>query len=422
MANRLYYFKLFLLIFTVLVDVYAFIALFELLKEENLLLRMSFAIVFWSVSVTFLMLFLLFPRFETGHRDPAGLSGIFLLIGIYTLVYLPKLLFIGFRFAEDVIWILSWLIIYPINLIAGVSFSPLRWSLLSKAGLLVSIIPFIAILWGLLFGRFHYQLENADIEFEDLPEAFDGLRIVQLSDIHLGSAYGKQQKLKKAIDMVNSLQPDLVLFTGDLVNNYTEEAHGWEDLFSTIKARYGKFSILGNHDYGDYWEWKSEADRRNNMMMFFKVHEDMGFHLLRNGSQTIRINGEMLGLVGVENWGNPPFKQYGDLEKSMRGLPPTGFTILLTHDPTHWDAQVTGKTEIPLTLSGHTHAMQLGIRLGKFRWSPSKYLYKRWMGLYRQNGQVLYVNRGLGFIGFPGRIGLRPEITLITLKRSIFQG
>jgi uncharacterized protein len=418
MAKRFRFFKMFLLIFTVIVDIYSFVALYALLREESLLLRLFFEILFWSVSAAFLILFLFFPRFESGQRDPAGLSGIFLMIGIYSLIYLPKLLFIGFRLTEDVVWVLSWAVGYPLNLLAGVSFVPLRLTLLSKAGLILSIIPFIAILWGLIFGRFHYQLERTIIEFEDLPEAFSGLKIIQLSDIHLGSAYGKQGKLKKAVDLINSLQPDLVLFTGDLVNNFTEEAHGWEELFSSIEARYGKFSVMGNHDYGDYWEWKSDTDRRTNMMMFFKVHEDMGFHLMRNSWHSLVINGGVLGLIGVENWGNPPFKQYGDLEKSLTGIPATGFNILLSHDPSHWDAQVTGRPEIQLTLSGHTHAMQFGFRLGKFKWSPSKYLYKRWMGLYRQNDQALYVNRGLGFIGFPGRIGLRPEIALITLKRK----
>lgn len=411
-------FKLFLIFFTILIDIYTFIALVSLLKDQDLLLRLSFIIFFWSVTIVFIFLFLSIPRFDTGHRDPSGLSGIFLLIGIYSLVYLPKLVFCGFRLTEDIIWIVSWLVKFPIQWIAGLSFDPVRWSIISKIGLLVSTIPFIAILWGLVFGRFHYQVENVEIRFANLPQAFDGLKIVQLSDIHLGSIFGKQEQIKKAIDIVNSLHPDLLVFTGDLVNNYTEEAHGWEDLFAGIKTRYGKYSVLGNHDYGDYWEWKSITDRRNNMIMFYKVHEDMGFHLLRNASDTVRINGDLLQIVGVENWGQPPFKQYGDLQKSVSGLLPTGFKILLSHDPNHWDAQVMGQTDIPLTLSGHTHAMQLGIRLGKFRWSPSKYLYKRWMGLYRQNGQVLYVNRGLGYIGFPGRIGLRPEIALITLKRD----
>jgi predicted MPP superfamily phosphohydrolase len=409
-------FKLFFIIFTLLVDTYVFIALLGMVKEHSLWFRLSFILLFCSVTVAFVILFLTMPRFDTGERDPSGLTGVFLLIGIYALVYLPKLVFLGFRVTEDVVWVISWLSRFPAGWIAGITFSPLRWSILSKAGLVLSVIPFVAILWGLVFGRFHYQVEKVDAVYPGLPAAFEGLRIVQLSDLHLGSVYGKQERVRKAIEIVNSLDPDLVMFTGDMVNNYSEEAHGWENLFAELRARYGRFSILGNHDYGEYWTWKSDAERRNNLMMLFKVHEDMGFELLRNAWDTVRINGSTLGIIGVENWGQPPFKQYGDLDKAMDGLPETGFNILLSHDPSHWDAKVLNKTTIPLTLSGHTHAMQFGVRLGKFRWSPSKYIYSRWNGLYRENGQALYVNRGLGFLGFPGRIGLRPEITLITLR------
>lgn len=416
MHKRLVMFKLFFIIFTLLVDAYVFIALFGMIKDQSLWFRLSFILLFSSVTVAFVILFLTLPRFDSGERDPSGLTGVFLLIGIYALVYLPKLVFLGFRITEDVIWVVSWLSGFPASWIAGISFSPFRWSIISKAGLVLSVIPFVAILWGLVFGRFHYQVEKVDVAYPGLPAAFDGLRIVQLSDLHLGSIYGKQDRVRKAIEIVNALDPDLVFFTGDLVNNYSEEAHGWEKIFAEIKARHGRFSILGNHDYGEYWTWKSDAERRNNLMMLFKVHEDMGFELLRNAWDTVRINGSTLGIIGVENWGQPPFKQYGDLDKAMSGLPETGFNILLSHDPSHWDAKVLDKTTIPLTLSGHTHAMQFGVRLGKFRWSPSKYIYSRWNGLYRVNGQALYVNRGLGFIGFPGRIGLRPEITLITLR------
>jgi hypothetical protein len=389
------------------------------MKDWHTIRNLSVISVFCLATVVFIILIIRVPRFEPGKRDPAGLSRVFLFIGVYFLFYLPKLVFVSFRFTEDVIWLFSWIISFPVNWITDFSMTPFRWIIISKIGLAASIIPFLAILWGLVFGRFHYQVDKTEISFRDLPESFDGLRIVQLSDIHLGSVFGKQDRLKKAIDIVNSLNPDLVLFTGDLVNNYSEEAHGWEDLFSGIKARYGKFSVLGNHDYGDYWEWKSDAERQNNMRLLYKIHEDMGFNLLRNSWDAVSINGDRLALIGVENWGLPPFKQYGDLEKSLRDVPASLFKILLSHDPSHWDAEINSKTSIQLTLSGHTHAMQFGFRLGKFKWSPSSYIYKRWMGLYRKNGQALYVNRGMGFIGFPGRIGLRPEIALLVLKKTM---
>jgi predicted MPP superfamily phosphohydrolase len=412
-------FKLFLVIFTVLIDLYVFIGIISLLKEQVTLIKLFTSIVFWSISAAFLISFVFVFRFDSSQRDPAGLSGLFLLIGIYTLFYLPKIVFICFRGAEDIIWLGSFTAKLGAKLFTGATLSTVRLPVLSMIGLIISTIPFIAILWGLIFGRFHYQVEDVEIKFINLPKSLEGLTIVQLSDIHLGSVYGKEKRVKKAVEIVNGLKPDIIMFTGDLVNNFTEEAHGWESLFSSLKARYGKYSIMGNHDYGDYWQWKSDHEKSENMRMFFDVHRDMGFKLLRNEWDTIRINGELLAVVGVENWGQPPFKQYGDLKKSMSDLPDSAFKILLSHDPSHWDAQVSVHTDIPLTLSGHTHAMQFGIKLGKFRWSPSKYIYKRWMGLYIQDDQALYVNRGLGFIGFPGRIGLRPEITFITLKSSV---
>ena len=411
-------FKVYLIIFTILVDIYVFTALYGLFRNQSHGIVVAGIIGFWAITASFLLAFMLVFRFETGDRNPAGLSTVFLLAGIFILVYLPKLVFISFRGVEDLIWLGSW----PVKWITGkasiASLMPLRLSVISHTGLFISVIPFLAILWGLAFGRFHYQVEEVELKFRSLPVELDGLTIVQLSDIHLGSLYGKKKQLQKAVDIVNSLNPDLILFTGDLVNNFTEEAHGWEPVFAGLKAGYGKYSVLGNHDYGDYWEWKSSREKAENLKMLFDVHHDMGFRLLSNTFDTVRIRDGLLAIIGVENWGQPPFKQYGDLRKALEHIPDDIFKILLSHDPTHWDAQVNGQTDIPLTLSGHTHGMQFGIKLGDYRWSPSKYIYKRWMGLYRQNGQVLYVNRGLGYIGFPGRIGLRPEITRITLARQ----
>ncbi len=419
--RRLSVFKTFLLVFTIIIDAYTFLGILNLMKDKHSFINPVIISVFCLTSVLFLISILRIPRFESGKRDPAGLSRIFLFIGVYILFYLPKLVFVGFRLTEDIIWFISWIISLPVNRITHMAMVPVRWSIISEIGLAASVIPFIAVLWGLIFGRFHYKVEQTEISFRDLPESLDGLRIVQLSDIHLGSVFGKHDRVQKAIDIVNSLRPDLVLFTGDLVNNYSEEAHGWEDLFGSIKARYGKFSVLGNHDYGDYWEWKSDAERQNNMQLLYRIHKEMGFNLLLNESDIVPVNGDRLALIGVENWGLPPFKQYGDLEKSLKNVPSSLFKILLSHDPSHWDAEIREKTGIQLTLSGHTHAMQFGFRLGNFKWSPSKYIYKRWMGLYQQNGQALYVNRGMGFIGFPGRIGMRPEISLLVLKKAVNQ-
>ena len=271
----------------------------------------------------------------------------------------------------------------------------------------------------MLIGRFQFKIEKIVLKFKQLPESFNGLRIIQISDIHLGSWYRKEKKMIKAVRMINRLNPDLILFTGDLVNNFSEEANGWSDILANLHSKLGNYSILGNHDYGDYWDWAVPEEKTANMNLLYALHKAMGFKLLLNDSDLISLNGHAIGIIGVENWGKPPFMQYGDLEKATKNLKPVPFKILLSHDPSHWSAEVHKKTDIDLTLSGHTHAMQFGIKIGKFQWSPVKYIYKLWSGLYGNNGQYLYVNRGLGSLGFPGRVGMRPEITLIQLQNKI---
>jgi uncharacterized protein len=418
MANRMLGFKLIVVLFAIIIDLYAFVALSAILKEQSYLVRVIPSIVFWLVTVAFIVTFLLVFRIDTGNRNPASLSGAFLMIGVFILLYFPKLVFLTFRGAEDIIWAGSYVAKIFARLFTGADLSTVRLGILSKTGLMISILPFIAVLWGMVFGRFHYQVEQVEIRFKNLPDALNGITLVQISDAHLGSMHGKEKKFDRVVKIINDLKPDLIFFTGDLVNNFTEEAYTFEKEFASMQARYGKFSILGNHDYGEYWDWKSDRERLENMQRLYEVHQKMGFTLLLNAWDTVSINHEKLAIIGVENWGLPPFKQYGDLDKAMKGIPDSLFKILLSHDPTHWDAKVIDKTDIPLTLSGHTHGMQFGVRLGKFRWSPSKYIYKRWMGIYQDKDQILYVNRGLGFLGFPGRIGLRPEITYITLRKS----
>jgi len=375
MTSQVQLFKAVLIVFAILTDIYTCIGIRNLLNSKRPTSRFVITIIFWSITLAFLICFLLFFRIDSGQRDPAGLTVIFLFIGLYYLIYIPKVSFVGFRFIEDITLILSWLVKLIKEKIKGISVRPVRFDFISKAGLLVSTVFFLAILWGLIFGRFNYQLEKVSVQFDHLPSHLNGLRIVQISDLHLGSMHGKMNRVQKAVDMINSINPDLVLFTGDLVNSFTEEAQGWENLLAGINPRYGKYSILGNHDYGEYWVWNSEAEMHNNMLMLLNVHHDIGFHLLRNEWDTLRINGGMLAIAGVETWGQIPFKQYGDLNKALDNIPQGVFTILMSHDPTHWDAQVASKTDIPLTLSGHTHGAQFGIKLGKYKWSPAKYIF-----------------------------------------------
>lgn len=292
-------------------------------------------------------------------------------------------------------------------------FRPLH--LIAITGAMLSLVLFVLLIYGTLFGRFHFKTERLSLRFKNLPPSFNNFRIVQISDIHLGSWYRKKKKMEKAVSLINSQNADLVIFTGDLVNNFSEEADGWSDILKKTKARYGKYSILGNHDYGDYWSWKNAEEKQKNMKHLFDAHKQIKFILLRNESATISKNGQQIAIIGVENWGRPPFQQYGDLHQAMKKLKTIPFKILLSHNPSHWSEEVQHKTGIELTFSGHTHAMQFGIKIGNFQWSPIKYMYRCWSGLYGDNGQYLYVNRGLGSIGFPGRVGMRPEITVVTL-------
>ena len=256
------------------------------------------------------------------------------------------------------------------------------------------------------------------IKADLLPQNFNGLRIVQISDLHLGSFNYRYHILQRAINTINNLKPDFIFFTGDLVNNYAWELNGWENVLKTLTAQQGKYSVLGNHDYGDYSKWESEEERRRNFADIKDFHDKIGFKLLLNEAEIIVNKGEKIAIVGVENWGNPPFKQYGDLQKALKGVDAIGFKILLSHDPSHWSEEVVDKTNIALTLSGHTHGMQAGINIKNREWSPIKYKYKHWAGLYRLGHQFLYVSRGLGWMGFPGRLGMRPEITFIELEKE----
>lgn len=250
----------------------------------------------------------------------------------------------------------------------------------------------------------------------DLPSAFDGLKVVHISDIHAGS-FDDLKEVQKGVEMIQDLNPDLILFTGDLVNQDADEILPYMDLFQSLHAPLGKFSCLGNHDYGTYKKWNSEADLKNNLLKLFRYQQEMGFTLLNNKTAVIQQNNQEICIVGVENWGKPPFPQKGDLNKAIQNINPNAFKILMSHDPTHWEAKVLPHAvEFQLTLSGHTHGMQFGVEIPGIKWSPSKYIYKQWAGLYQSKNQYLYVNRGFGFLGFPGRVGIWPEITEITLR------
>lgn len=286
-------------------------------------------------------------------------------------------------------------------------------------GLLSGFLPFFVILYGIFKAVYRFKIYHETLYFQHLPKSFNGLKIVQISDIHLGSFNYKYSKLKEAVEKINLLKPDYIVITGDLVNNYAWELRGWDKIFGKLEAKNGKYAILGNHDYGDYSDWKSHKAKRLNFLAIQKFYKDIKFKLLLNEAEIISQQNEQIAIIGVENWGNPPFKQYGNLTKAISNLDAIPFKILLSHDPTHWTEEVIDKTDINLTLSGHTHGMQAAFRYKNFQWSPIKYKFKHWAGLYNHKEQFLYVNRGLGWLGFPARIGMRPEITLIEIKKII---
>jgi predicted MPP superfamily phosphohydrolase len=295
---------------------------------------------------------------------------------------------------------------------------PPRSEWVSWMALAVAAVPFIGLLYGLTSGRHYYKVHKETLTFPDLPEAFDGFTITQLSDIHSGS-FTSRKGVEKGVAIVNDQQSDLILFTGDLVNNEAIEMDPWIDTFARLKAPMGKFSVLGNHDYGDYKRWEHESDKQFNLVRLKEVHKEIGFKLLLDEAVTIQKDGQSISLVGVENWGTGGFHQYGNLQKATAKVPGDAFKVLMSHDPSHWDAVTLGHDQhIHLTLSGHTHGAQFGIELFGFKWSPIKYIYKQWAGLYQNSGKYLYVNRGFGFLGLKGRIGIWPEITVIKLAKA----
>jgi predicted MPP superfamily phosphohydrolase len=296
---------------------------------------------------------------------------------------------------------------------------PERRKFFSQVALALGAIPFSSLLYGMYQGRYNYRVLKYTLTYPSLPDSFDGFQITQISDLHCGS-FDHPEKVAYGMELINQQKSDLLLFTGDLVNNKSSEARPWVDLVANIEAPYGKFSVLGNHDYGDYSSWESEAAKQKNMEEMYQTHKDMGFDLLLNESRYIEKNGEKIALVGVENWGAGRFKKAGDLEKSIAQIQPEDFKILLSHDPSHWEAEVLPHSyPFHLTLSGHTHGFQFGIEIpGWIKWSPIQWRYKHWAGIYEEKEQKLNVNRGFGYLAYPGRVGIWPEITVITLKKE----
>ncbi len=298
-------------------------------------------------------------------------------------------------------------------------FDASRSKFISQLGLVVAAVPLSAFIWGMVKGAYDYRVKRITLHFPNLPQAFEGYKLLQISDLHTGS-FTSTQPLQEAVQLINQQKADLVFFTGDLVNNMAVEVQQHIETLSGIKAGTGVFSVLGNHDYGDYVAWPGTDAKRDNLQALIQSHSKMGWDILMNEHRIIEKDGERLAILGVENWGNKAgFPKYGRLDKAYAGAETAPFKVLLSHDPSHWDGEINQQyPDIDLTLSGHTHGMQFGINIPGLKWSPVQYMYKQWAGLYQKGSQYLYVNTGLGFLGYPGRVGFLPEITVFELKRA----
>ncbi|MBF9251981.1 metallophosphoesterase [Pontibacter sp. 172403-2] len=299
------------------------------------------------------------------------------------------------------------------------AFDPSRSKFLSQLGLVVAAVPLTAFIWGMVKGAYEYRVKHITLRFPNLPQAFDGYKMLQISDLHTGS-FTSTDPLKEAVQLINQQHADIVFFTGDLVNNMAVEVQQHIDTLGGIKAKTAVFSVLGNHDYGDYVAWPGPEVKRKNLLTLIDSHGKMGWDILMNEHRIIEKDGEHIAILGVENWGNKAgFPKYGRLNKAYAGAAQAPFKVLLSHDPSHWDGEVNQQyQDIDLTLSGHTHGMQFGINIPGWKWSPVQYMYRQWAGLYKKGNQYLYVNTGLGFLGYPGRVGFLPEITVFELKRA----
>ena len=403
------------------IDFFFYKVLKSLLAEKKKIVINIILYSHGSFSILFLGSIYIFYFFTAEGYRIYLYRDMYILVGVFMLLYIPKLLIISFRILDAVVVGIQFLFRKTRrrpDKIPARSHTISRKQFITQTGIMLASIPFGSILWGMGKVKFHFKIHHHKISFPTLPHSFHGLKIVQISDLHLGSLVGKQEEIYEAVKMINDQQADIIFFTGDLVNNFAEETTDWIPVLSEIKAEMGKFSVLGNHDYGDYYSWENKKDKEKNLLQIKAVHEKIGFRLLCNESASLSLSGDKIAVMGLENWGLPPFKQYGDLKQTFERTEDTPFKILLSHDPTHWDAEVLQKTNIDLTFAGHTHGMQMGVEYKNMKWSPAQWKYPRWAGLYKEGGQYLYVNRGLGYIGYPGRIGMYPEITVIELVTS----
>lgn len=374
-----------------------------------------FAYFLFVIMVVGNLLFYTVVLERSTSNEPRLMYAIGFFISLFVFQILVTILLLG----EDIFRIPQGIYAYFSKMPDQVQFLPQRRKLISQIAIGLASIPFASLLYGMFRGKYNFKVLSYKLEYDDLPEAFEGFKIAQISDIHSGS-FDNPKKVQYGVDLVNAQDADVVFFTGDLVNNRAEEILPWIQTFKKINAKHGVYSILGNHDYGDYSPWESPEAKKKNMEDLKKAQKKMGWDLLLNESRFIEKQGQRVAILGVENWGSGGFKKAGDLNKALSNVAAEDFKILMSHDPSHWEAEVIPHPfNIHLTLSGHTHGMQFGIEIpGWIKWSPIKWRYKQWAGIYEKLNQRLNVNRGFGYLAYPGRVGIWPEVTVITLNRA----
>lgn len=408
------------LLILLLIDVYVFQGVRFLVQSKSPVFQRITYFLYWGLSLYTIGFFVAGMAVDW-HDWPKGIR--MYSFAIIVLIYISKIFASTFLIVDDLVRGVEW-VYHSIGAKAASTetsdaFRISRHDFLVKAGFIIAAVPFFSLIYGMFNGQYRYTVRKVPVRFPDLPDAFDGLKIVQISDLHTGSFMGTKH-LNEAVDLILKQKPDVIFFTGDLVNDLHAEALEFRDTLSRLKAPMGVYSILGNHDYGDYYRWETIEDKMDNLQKLKDFQREIGWKLLLNEHTYLERDGQKLGLIGVENYsGHRNFSRYGDMARSVENFQVQPVNILLSHDPSHWDAEI--KSSYPfvdLTLSGHTHGFQYGVEIGKIKWSPVQYVYKQWADLYEEGKQKLYVNRGLGFIGYPGRVGILPEITVLTLQKA----
>ena len=397
-----------LIVLITILEIYTFQAFKTITKSK--LVRFLFLAI--NIAVYLYSFIIIFSYDRSNGQTPEFQMA----MGLLLTISIPKLVVIFILFGEDMYrWVLK-----LFSAISSEDTKPLagRRKFISQIALGLASIPFAAFIYGIIQGKYNYKVLKYQLTFKDLPEAFDGFTITQISDIHSGS-FTNKEKIQYGVDLINKQKSDIMLFTGDIVNNKADEMDDWIDVFDKLKAKEGKYAILGNHDYGDYMDWKNPEDKIDNFQKVKDIHKKIGFDLLLDEHRYLEKDGQKIALLGVENWGKG-FNQSGDLKKASKNIKKEDFKILMSHDPSHWEYKIKEDPfNYQLTLSGHTHGLQMGIEIpGWLKWSPSKYAYKQWAGLYEEAGRYVNVNRGFGYHAFPGRVGIWPEITVIELKKG----